>query len=149
MLPDLFAFALASKPIALISPSQRRSSGWWPGRSGCACFGAYRTGRGGGIISDPKRLYAHTDPEGRPIKGRLPALLAALALGAGAALGVAACGDDDDETTTVEEVESMTTEVTETTETEETTTEETTTEGEDDSGGSGSDDSGGSSGLGY
>ena len=43
------------------------------------------------------------------MKGRLPALLAALALGAGAALGVAACGDDDDETTTVEEVESMTT----------------------------------------
>ena len=54
------------------------------------------------------------------MKRRLPALLAALALGAGAALGVAACGDDDDDsTTTVEEVESVTTE-TETTETEET-----------------------------
>ena len=118
----------ASRARGSSAPSRRRSSGWWPGRSGCACFGASRTGRGGGIISDPKRLYAHTDPEGRPMKRRLPALLAALALGAGAALGVAACGDDDDETTTVEEVESVTTEVTETTETEETTTEETTTE---------------------
>ena len=76
------------------------------------------------------------------MKRRVPALLAALALGAGAALGVAACGDDD-ESTTVEEVQSVTSDVTETTETEETTTEETTTEEGDDSGGSGS------SGLGY
>ena len=85
------------------------------------------------------------------MKRRLPALIASLALGAGAALGVAACGDDD-ESTTVEEIQSVTTDVTETTETEETTTEETTTEEGDDSGGnsgSGSDDSGGSSGLGY
>jgi len=106
------------------------------------CFGE-------GCAGKRRNKLKGTNPGGNEtMKRRLPALIAALALGAGAALGVAACGDDD-ESTTVEEIESVTTDVTETTETEETTTEETTTEEGDDSGGSASDDSGGSSGLGY
>lgn len=78
------------------------------------------------------------------MKKRLVALIATAALGSSAAFGLAACGDDEGDSTTVEEVESVVSEVTEATETAETegtTSEETTTES--------GDDSGGSSGLGY
>jgi hypothetical protein len=116
------------------------------GAVGSSAGGAGRSSRGEKTGSD----YAdgdHDTQEGRAMKRRLPILLATAALGAGAALGVAACGDDDETTTetTVEEVltEELVPAQTTTAEstTEETTTEETTTES--------GDDSGGSSGLGY